>query len=156
MSAAKRGRDHLIDRHGRTVTHRFKHTPHPQVRTVLEEMEAEAPHMFSQVAASRFRHPDDYSIASSLHHHEAYVRGRAVPGELSYQFIDLASPDRGVRLDRAARRTDLDVLCLNESTIDLDDADTIANEVAQFLSDRFPVASTFETDAVAHGAQNHD
>ena len=156
MSAAKRGRDHLIDRHGRTVTHRFQHTPHPQVRAVLEELEAEAPEIFREVAASRFRHPDDYSIASSLHHHEAYVRGRAVPGELSYQFIDLAFPDRGVRLDRAARRTDLDVLCLNESTIDPDDADTIADEVAQFLDHRFPVASTFEKDAVAHGAQTHD
>lgn len=149
MSAAKHGRDHLIARHGRTVTHRFQHTPHPQVRAVLEELEAEVPDLFASVSASRFRHPDDVSIASSLHHHEAYARGRAVPGALSYQYIDLASPDRGVRLDRAARRTDLDVLCLNESTIDPADAPLIADEVGRFLRDRFPVPSSFEKDASA-------
>jgi hypothetical protein len=149
MSAAKHGRDHLIARHGRTVTHRFQHTPHPQVRAVLEELEAEAPDLFARVSASRFRHPDDVSIASSLHHHEAYARGRAVPGTLSYQYIDLASPDRGVRLDRAARRTDLDVLCLNESTIDPADASLIADEVGRFLRDRFPVPSSFEKNASA-------
>lgn len=144
MSAAKNGRQHLVERHGRTVSHRFQHTPHPQVRSVLQDMEREAPGLFSQVAASRFRSPDDYSIASSLHHHEAYVRGRAVPGELNYQFIDLASPDRGIRLDRASRNRSLDILCINESSVDPKHRDDIESEVAQFLEQRFPVPSSFE------------
>lgn len=144
MTAAKRGREYLEERNQRSVTHRFKHTPHPQVKSVLEAMEAEAPDVFASVAASSFRHVDDLSIASSLHHLEAYVRGEAVEGQLSYQFIDLASDDLGLRLDRARRRQDLDVLCLNETSVPSDAESRIAEEVKDFLADRFPVASTFE------------
>src|SRR5699024_11149044 len=70
-SAAKNNRALIVERFGRRVTHLFQHTPHPQLRSVLEQMEAEHPDLFSQVAASTFRHPDDLSVASALHHYYA-------------------------------------------------------------------------------------
>lgn len=151
MTAAKRGREYLVARRHRFVTHRFKHTPHTQVRNVLEEMEADDPELFRSVAASKFRHVDDVSITSSLHHFEAYVRGKAVAGKLSYQFIDLANSDLGLRLDRARRRQDLDVLCLNETSVPRHAVNSIDAEVRAFLSERFPVASSFERDTKAAG-----
>lgn len=151
MSAAKRGREYLVAKYHRSVTHRFKHTPHPQVRSVLEEMEAEDPEVFASVASSKFRHEDDFSITSSLHHFEAYVRGKAVEGKLSYQFVDLASSDLGLRLDRARRRQDLDVLCLNETSIPRQSVNSIDAEVRAFLAERFPVPSSFERDTKMSG-----
>ncbi|SMX71614.1 Stealth protein CR4, conserved region 4 [Brevibacterium sp. Mu109] len=144
MSAAKRGREHLIQRYQRTVTQRFKHTPHAQLRRVLETMEAECPELFAEVASSPFRSPHDVSIPSSLHHFDAAMQGLSVEGRIGYQFIDLASHDLALRLSRAARRTDLDVVCLNETTIPPQSEETIDALVGEFLEDRFPVPSSFE------------
>lgn len=144
MSAAKRGREHLIHQYRRTVTERFKHTPHAQLRSVLEEMEAENPALFTEVSASRFRSPLDYSIPSSLHHFDAEARGRSVEGRIGYQFVDLASRDLALRLSRVARRTDLDVACLNETTLPEESKQMVDALVGAFLEDRFPVPSNLE------------
>src|SRR5699024_3344633 len=115
ISAAKQGRDYLLDAYLRTVTHRFQDTPDPQIRPVLEAMERELPGLFSHVAASVFRSPSDYSIASSLHHFDAFERGQSVEGKIGYRFIDLGRPDLDLQLARVARADDLDVFCLNET-----------------------------------------
>ncbi|WP_413333817.1 stealth family protein [Brevibacterium sp. GP-SGM9] len=143
-SAAKQGREYLLSTYGRTVTHRFKHTPHPQLRPVLDEMESEHPQLFAKVAASPFRSPEDMSIPSSLHHFDAFARGRSVEGQINYQFVDLGQDDLELRLGRVARRTDLDVFCLNETDLPHDSEDTVNEVVERFLADRFPVPSSFE------------
>lgn len=144
VSAAKQGRDHLLEKYGRTITHRFKHTPHPQLREVLETMEEEEPELFAQVAASPFRAPEDVSIAASLHHFDAFKRGQSVEGQISYQFLDIGRTDLELQLGRVARRTGLDVFCLNETTVVEESTETVSNTVVQFLQDRFPVPSSFE------------
>lgn len=144
ISAAKQGRDHLLEKYDRTITHRFKHTPHPQLREVLETMEYEEPELFAQVAASPFRAPDDVSIPASLHHFDAFGRGRSIEGDISYKFLDIGRNDLALQLGRVARRTDLDVFCLNETTVAEESEDATNNTVAQFLENRFPVPSTFE------------
>lgn len=144
ISAAKRGRDHIMDKYGRTVTHRFKHTPHAQLRQVLEEMESEEPQLFAQVAASPFRSPEDVSIPSSLHHFDAFARGMSIVGKIGYQFVDLSEPDLELRLLRVARRTDLDVFCLNETTVPDESRENASKLVGRFFEDRFPIPSSFE------------
>lgn len=144
IAAAKQGRGYLLETYGRTFTHRFKHTPHPQIRPVLEAMEKERPELFAQVAASVFRSPDDYSIASSLHHFDAFERGKSVEGQIGYRFIDLGRPDLDLQLARVARADDLDVFCLNETTLGEESRETIDRAVSSFLNDRFPVPSSFE------------
>ncbi|HLS62933.1 MAG TPA: stealth conserved region 3 domain-containing protein, partial [Ruania sp.] len=114
-SAAKNNRDLLARVFGRRVTHLFQHTPHPQLRSVLEEMEQAHPEIFEQVAASAFRHPGDVSISSALHHYYAYALGKAVPGRLDYLYLDLAHPRAAGRLRRLLRRREFDVFCLNDS-----------------------------------------
>lgn len=144
ISAAKRGRDHIIAKYGRTITHRFKHTPHPQLRRVLEKMESEEPELFAQVAASPFRSPEDVSIPSSLHHFDAFARGMSIEGKIGYQFVDLSEPDLELRLLRVARRTDLDVFCLNETTVPDESRENTSKLVKRFFEDRFPIPSSFE------------
>lgn len=144
ISAAKQGREHIQTKYGRTFTHRYKHTPHPQLRPVLEAMELEDPEMFAKVAASPFRSPEDVSIPSSLHHFDAFARGRSVEGQIGYQFVDLKEPDLELRLLRVARRTDLDVFCLNETALREGDDMAVNRLVKRFFESRFPVPSSFE------------
>ncbi len=147
ISAAKQGRDYLLEKYGRTVTHRMQHAPYAQLRPLLEKMERNAPDMFAQVAASRFRAPDDFSIPASLHHFDAYAQGRSVEGTIGYQFVDLAREDLTLQLGRIARRTDLDVCCINETDLPQAEVDRVDREVRRFLTDRFPVPSSFERTA---------
>lgn len=144
LSAAKRGRDFMIRRFGRTVTNKFKHTPHPQQRSVLEEFEREEPALFEAVSASRFRHPDDYSIPSALYHYYAYATSRAVIGAIRYAYMDIARDDARLYLDRLQRRRNIDVLCLNDTHVDPSRRDELNELVAEFFENRFPVASSFE------------
>jgi hypothetical protein len=144
MAASKRGRDYLVERYGRAVTHRFKHAPHSQLRQVLEAMEAEVPEVFKDAASSKFRSPSDYSIPSSLHHFDAAARGLSVESGISYEFVDLASEDLPLRLDRLARREDLDVVCLNETILPSGAEGRVESLVDEFLAKRFPIPSSFE------------
>ena len=140
-SAAKNNRQLVADVFGRHVTHIFQHTPHPQLRSVLEHMEISHPELFEQVAASTFRHPDDVSISSALHHYYAYGLGKAVPGRLAYMYLDLAHPRADKRLRDLLRRRDRDVFCLNDSPgVDEGQGDLLG----EFLAAYFPLASSFE------------
>jgi hypothetical protein len=70
-SAAKNARALLMASHGRFITHKFKHTPHPQIRSVHGELEQRFADAVRRTARSRFRHPDDSAAAATLHHHYA-------------------------------------------------------------------------------------
>ncbi|MCQ9386009.1 stealth family protein [Brevibacterium sp. 50QC2O2] len=144
MSAAKRNRDYIRTNYGRIVTNKFKHTPHPQLRRELEWMEEQHPDMFTQVEHSRFRHPDDLSITSSLYHYDAYARGRAVEANIRYAYLDIAVKDRDLRLARLSQRKDLDVFCANDTNADPSVNDAITASLLHFFETVFPVKSSFE------------
>lgn len=144
LSAAKRNRTFLQDNFERTVTNKFKHTPHPQLRSVLTEMEKDHADEFAAVARSTFRHPDDLSIPSALYHFYAYAVGRAVPGNIRYAYMDIAREDAELYFLRLARRRDLDVLCLNDTNTSEVDQDKLDRMMAEFLEYQLPIPSTFE------------
>jgi hypothetical protein len=145
MSAAKNNRALVEQEFGVTIRHKLKHTAHPQLRSVLVEMEKRHPEVFAKVAASRFRDPDDVSIPSALHHYYAYARGRAVPGEMHYRYQDISLPDTHRRLDEFLRERP-QVFCLN-------DLDSLPGQLAQqramleqFFAEYFPVPAPWERD----------
>ncbi|WP_144018912.1 stealth family protein [Demequina sp. NBRC 110056] len=144
LSAAKNNRQLVLDRFRLAVTQKFKHTPHPQRKDVLEEMEAEIPELFEQTQRSALRHPHDISIASALHHYWAYASGRAHEGEIRYGYIDLAREDVDLQLARLRHRRDLDVFCLNETNASSEQAAHLDAALPAFLESMFPVPSTFE------------
>lgn len=145
-SAAKNNRQLIADEFGRTTTTIFQHTPHPQLRSVLEAMERSHPEEFARVAASKFRHPDDLSITSALHHYYAYAIGKALPARLDYLYLDLAHPRAANRLRRIRSVREFDVFCLNDSP-DVSGDDRRSDRLLRsFLPRYYPLASPFELD----------
>jgi hypothetical protein len=144
-AAAKNGR-RLLEAHlGRRVTQKFKHGPHAQQRSLLLELEQEFPEEIARTAASRFRHPDDVSVPASLVHHYGYLRGAAVPGDLRYDYLHLASLDRAEeRFAALLAERDRDALCINDSDVDPVQEARADALVADFLERYLPVPSSFE------------
>lgn len=145
LSAAKNNRMLLEREFGVTLRHKFRHTAHPQLRSVLVELEKRHPELFAQVAASRFRHGDDVSIPSALHHYYAYVRGRAVPGEAVYRYQDLGRPETARRLDEFLRQRP-QLFCIND--LDSPEADLDEQRVVlhDFCRQYFPLPAPWERD----------
>lgn len=142
--AAKNNRTLLGEALGRTVTEHFQHAPHPQLRSVIEEIERRHPDVFATVAASAFRHADDVSIASGLHHYYGYGLGRAVPGRIEYLYLDLGHPGAAQRLERLLRTRAFDVFCINDTPASARHAARRARLVHEFLERYFPLPSAFE------------
>jgi hypothetical protein len=143
MTAAKNQRDLFERDFGVTVRRKFDHAAHPQLRSVLTEMEQRYPDLFEQVARSRFRHPDDFSIPSSLLHYYAYAVGRAGPGDWDYGYQDISQANTPRRLDSMLRRRP-QVFCLND--IDSQEHQLDAQHVAlrQFFGEYFPLPAPWE------------
>ncbi len=145
VSAAAKNNRTIIERlFGVTVTQKFQHTPHPQLRTVLEEMEQRLPEEFAAVARSQFRSPQDISVAAALHHYYAYATGRAVPGTLNYQFLELSEPDTVMELRKLALRRHLEVFCLNDTMSTGAALDRQRDVIREFCEQYYPVPSSFE------------
>lgn len=127
----------------RTAVSKFKHTPIPQRRSVLRELEERFPEVFERTANSRFRHPHDHSIPSSLHNHYALLTGRAVYSKLSYAYLNLADPATFRKRSREMldnRR--FEAFCVNDNTESEDpEADRYLEE---FLRRYLPLPGSFE------------
>ncbi len=145
LNAAKNNRALLEREFGVTLRHKFRHTAHPQLRSVLAEIEARHPELFAQVAASRFRHVDDVSIASALHHYYAYARGRAVPGETTYRYQDLGRPETARRLDEFLRERP-QLFCINDLDSPEGDLQEQRAVLSQFFGQYFPLPAPWERD----------
>jgi hypothetical protein len=146
MSAAKHNRELVENLTGRTITRKVKHTPHPQQRGVLEELEDRYPEVFKQLVASRFRDPADHSVASALHHWYAYVTGRAVEGQIAYDYLDMASDEAVLTLNRISRGRDFDVFCLNDTNLADSERESRSQMIQEMLRTYFPLRSAFELD----------
>ncbi len=144
LSAAKQNRALIEKEFGVTITQKLKHTPQPQIRSVVREMERRHPDAFEAVARSRFRHPDDLSIPSALVHYYAYGLGKAVPADIAYRYQDVGYPDTKRRLDLMLRRRDVDVFCLNDTDSETPQTAAQLEMLGAFLDRYYPHASRFE------------
>jgi hypothetical protein len=161
MAAGKNNRAVLADQFGRLLTRKLQHTPHPQRRSVLAEIEQHRPDLVAATAGHPFRHPDDLSLPSSLQPYWAYLTGRAVPGRLSYVYTDLKDPDMPLRLMALLRYRGRDAFCLNDTDSDPRAQREQADLLAEFLPAYFPFPAPFETaagptDAVARPRRRPD
>ncbi|UFR03745.1 stealth conserved region 3 domain-containing protein [Streptomyces sp. Go40/10] len=146
-SAGKNAREVIRRFHGRYVTHKSLHTPHPQLLSVMREMEGLGIEELERTSYSRFRSTADVAPASTLHHHWAIATGRAVPAEYSFRYVQLGTPDMRRRLARLAAGEDVDFFCLND--VDTAPADRVAAQEAirAFLERKYPFPSRFERAA---------
>ncbi len=147
-AAAKKNRE-LIERDfGVTVHYKYRHGVYPQLREVLVELEKRHPDDFARVAASRFRHPDDLSIPSSLSHSYAYLRGRAVEGTMHYRYQDIGRANTARRLDEILRERP-QVFCLNDIATDPEQVPKVDTMLEAFFAEYFPLPSPFECERSA-------
>jgi hypothetical protein len=143
-SAGKNVRRLLLDAHGRFTVNKFKHTPHPQLREVMNEIEEQFAEDVARTSRSRFRSVTDIAMGASLHHHHAYLTGRAVPGTYKLRYIDVARPDAAESMAELARTRSHDFFCLNDVNTPPDQQERVAAELHAFLETYFPFPSRFE------------
>lgn len=129
---------------GLTVTTKFKHAPYAQRRDVHDEIWKRFPDEAERTARSPFRSPTDLACASSLHHHVGYALGRATPGNIASNYVDLGSRNLEGQLRRLLEVRDYDALCLNDNESDEISPKRQARLTREFLEALFPVPSSFE------------
>jgi hypothetical protein len=146
-SAGKNTREVIRRFHGRQIRHKSLHTPHPQLLSVMREMEALGIEELRRTAYSRFRSTSDVAPASTLHHHWAIATGRGVPADYRFRYVQLGSPDMRRRLARLAAGEDVDFFCLND--VDTAPAERAAARAAirAFLERKYPFPSRWERAA---------
>ncbi|MER6530011.1 stealth family protein [Streptomyces sp. NPDC001508] len=143
-SAGKNTREVIRRFHGRYITHKSLHTPHPQLLSVMREMEGLAIEELHKTSYSRFRSVTDVAPASTLHHHWAIATGRGVPADYRFRYIQLGTPDMQRRLDRLAAGEDIDFFCLNDVETAPEDRAAAQTAIRAFLERKYPFPSRFE------------
>lgn len=147
VSAFKNGRAVIERRFGRRPMTRPRHTPHPQDRSVIEEIESCEPALLDRTRRARFRSVGDISLAAQLQSSWAAATGRAVATETTYEFVDIGDPDSDARIDRLLTRDDVDFFCLNETDVDPDQSELADARVDRVVTALLPFPSPFESDA---------
>lgn len=143
IGADKNVRDLLEQRFGRRLSTMLAHTPHPQQRSVLTELEEQFPDAIARTRRSPFRGAGDVAMATSLHHYYAFFSGRAVPSRLTYRGVTLGGPDLKERL-RALTERRFQTFCLNDSLVDAPEPERKSRILSRFLERYFPEPSSFE------------
>ncbi|MFD7293873.1 stealth family protein [Streptomyces sp. NPDC059897] len=133
----------LAARFGSSITRKMKHTPCALRRSVLEDVERVFADAHQRTAGHAFRSPDDIAITNSLHHYYAFHTGRAVPGTIRYDYVDISQPRIEARLGRLLNRSHL-VFCLNDTNTCDGEEHASTAVVQQFLDSYYPTASPYE------------
>ncbi|MFG2882317.1 stealth family protein [Streptomyces sp. NPDC048297] len=143
-SAGKNTREAIRRFHGRHITHKSLHTPHPQLLSVMWEMESLGIEELLRTTYSRFRSTSDVAPASTLHHHWAIASGRAVPADYRFRYVQLGTPDMRRRLARLAAGEDVDFFCLNDVETTPSARAEAQADIHAFLEQKYPFPSRFE------------
>ncbi|MFG2496598.1 stealth conserved region 3 domain-containing protein [Streptomyces sp. NPDC048441] len=144
LAAAKNNRALLRREFGRTTTHSFFHAPYALHRSVLAELTERFADGLEATARSRFRSNSDLALVSSLHHHYAYLTGRAVPGSITYDFVDIGSRADHSRLGQLLQGRSKTAFCIGESPDSELSEEEMALAMRAFLAAYFPVRSPYE------------
>ncbi|CAM3624488.1 stealth family protein [Nocardiopsis rhodophaea] len=143
-AAGKQNSELLFSDFNKVAITKFKHTPHPQQRSILYELEERYAERFKETARSRFRNPRDHSIPSSLQLYYAVLTGRAVFGSVRYSYLNLADPEAFRRRTQALlRKRNFDAFCVND-TVSVEDDGESTQLLDRFLREYFPFKSSFE------------
>lgn len=114
MQAGSNNRRLILEDFGVEVIRGMMHTPHPQRKSVAEDLERAHPEEFARTRASRFRSPTDISVASSLVPYYGYLTGRFVPGAIGYRYASLRSDALSSRLQHILNDARVAVVALAE------------------------------------------
>lgn len=143
-TAARRGRELLVDRFGRTTTHKPLHSPYPLRRSALLALDDDFPEQVAATRRSRFRSPADLSVAASLGQHYALASGCAVLGDIDTEYVHVESGRLRWHLDRIRLGRRFDTFCINETRAGRDDPEREAT-LREFFEELHPVPAPWES-----------
>lgn len=139
MEAARRNSAALIERDfGRTPVNVFRHTPIPQLRSLMGELEDRYPAVFADLEKSPFRSSTDHEVNGWLHHNVALLTGRGVAGSFPYRYFNTSRGAHWDALHRLRPTSRAVTFCINDT------GDDRSAELQQWLTDYFPVPSPIE------------
>ena len=148
--AGKNARELFLDTFGATITQKIRHAPFPQIRQVHRELEEQYREDVERTAASRFRHPDDIAMATTLHQYYALLSGYGVRGEYRTRYVDIGTDTAADRLAALAAgdpaEGEYDFLCLNDFDTPPERQEAVSRMIRDFLERRFPFPSRFEQE----------
>ena len=96
---------------------KFKHTPLPQIKSILHEIVNKFSEEIDNTRKSKFRQPSDISITSSMLFNYALLTDRAQIGRIRYFYINMNDKDGLNRLKTLPYMTENkrpDVFCVND------------------------------------------
>jgi len=109
-------------------------------------------------AGHRFRDPADLAVLSSLQHQWAFMQARAVPGQISHEYVDTAHPVAALHLSRLLRRRHAEVFCLDDTGAHGPEEAERRAMLGDFLGSYFPFRAPWELPerVVADGEPSAD
>ncbi len=133
----------LVGRHfGVTPLHLFRHTPYPQQRSLMYELEEMFRDHFARTASSTFRAGDDIFPSHWLASHAGYFLGRTVPGPMDYDYFSTDELATKPEVFERFANNRCQVYCLNDAG---PAADNLSTEKLHRALDRLlPERSPFE------------
>lgn len=137
VDAARKNTARLIERDfNRTPIHIFRHTPIPQLRSLMYELEERYRTEFDALEKSQFRSRDDYEVNGWLHHNVALLTDRGVVKRHPYRYIDLSSELGKEHLESLRPHDKTVTFCIND--LGDDDEGSGTEYLARWLPWYFP------------------
>mgnify|MGYP002776420942 CR=1 FL=1 len=123
----------------------FAHSPRPMLRSVLLELEDQAPELFASVRSTVFRSWDKPTIISDFVLRWALAHGVASLRPYRHRYVSTGEADQHEQLQALlAEFGALDFFCINDTTDDAQTSDPRLQNVLTLLQSILPSPSGFE------------
>ena len=132
----------ISHRFGVTPLNLFRHTPYPQQRSLMYELEEMFREHFTRTASSPIRSGDDIIASTWLHHHAGYFLGRTVPGPIDYDYFSTGELATKPEVFERFAGNRCQTYCLNDADPGADDLST--DDLHRALDKLLPEPSPFE------------
>jgi hypothetical protein len=143
LEAAHNNRRLIADALGVMTTHTMMHSPHPQRRSVLEEIVGRFGEAVDRTTASPFRSATDISLLSSFAQNYALATGQAFRAPAHHGYVDLGHQQLANQLAKMMTRQ-RDFFCVADAHASAIEDDRADEMLMEFLQRYFAVAAPWE------------
>ena len=131
-TAAINTRELLLQENLGFAVYKFKHTPLPQLKSLLFELEEMFAEKVLLTRENRFRNPQDISMTSSLLYNFSYFKNIIIKTKINYAYINLGLKNYLFILKKITTASTYkrpDVFCVNDV-----DSDSLKNTTENFIA----------------------
>lgn len=143
LTAALNNRRVLAEAFGVALTQTMMHSPHPQRRSVLEEIAARFPDEVDRTTHAPFRSATDLSMLSSFAQSYGLITGQAFRAGAHHGYVDLGHQQLPVQLKQMLKR-DRDFFCIADNMLAAFDEERADGLLHDFLEQYFPIPAPWE------------